>query len=248
MTRLIDAHGRQIRDLRISITDRCNFRCLYCLPETEEAANFYKRTSSGAPKPIQHKLKPRSHFLTYEEITRAVRLASDLGVNKIRLTGGEPLLRRDVPRLVESIATLPGIEDLALTTNGFLFAKHARALRDAAELRAGLVDATEVDAAPGAGREVAAEGGLLDRHRASQRQEQNLPPCPGRILATSTLPWVATAHTNMNVPATAPKIESRSAALSLRSARSALYLMSSMRTASIGAYSVLFSCARAQRL
>ena len=85
VTRLIDAHGRQIRDLRISITDRCNFRCLYCLPETEEAADFYKRTSSGAPRPIQHEWKPRSHFLTYEEISRVVRVASGLGISKIRL-------------------------------------------------------------------------------------------------------------------------------------------------------------------
>lgn len=131
VTGLNDAHGRVVRDLRISITDRCNFRCLYCLPETEEAADFYRRTSSGSPRPIQHEWKPRSHFLTYEEITRVVRVAVRLGVNKIRLTGGEPLLRRDVPRLVESISGLGGIEDLALTTNGFLFAQHAEALAEA---------------------------------------------------------------------------------------------------------------------
>ena len=88
MSGLADTFGRTIRDLRISITDRCNFRCLYCLPETEEAADFYRRQSSTKPEPIRHEWKPRSHFLTYEEIARLVRLAVGQGVNKIRITGG----------------------------------------------------------------------------------------------------------------------------------------------------------------
>ncbi len=130
---LVDELGRRIRDLRISITDRCNFRCLYCLPETEEAADFYRRkgASSEAPQPIQHEWKPRSHFLTYEEITRVVRIATGLGVTKLRLTGGEPLLRRAVPELVGQLSALEAIDDLALTTNGFHFEKHADALRAA---------------------------------------------------------------------------------------------------------------------
>ena len=131
MSGLVDTFGRTIRDLRISITDRCNFRCLYCLPETEEAADFYRRQSSTKPEPIRHEWKPRSHFLTYEEIARVVRLAVGQGVNKIRITGGEPLLRRDVPNLVEQIGQLEGGKDLALTTNGFHFAKNAEALRAA---------------------------------------------------------------------------------------------------------------------
>ncbi|MEC8928027.1 MAG: GTP 3',8-cyclase MoaA [Verrucomicrobiota bacterium] len=126
--RLTDAFGRTLRDLRISITDRCNFRCLYCLPETEEAADFYRREGSGNPKPIQHAWKPRTHFLSYEEIERVARIAVEKGITKIRLTGGEPLLRRDVPVLVGKLAALP-IEDLALTTNGFQFAQHGRELR-----------------------------------------------------------------------------------------------------------------------
>lgn len=126
--RLTDAFGRTLRDLRISITDRCNFRCLYCLPETEEAADFYRREGSGNPKPIHHAWKPRSHFLSYEEIERVARIAVEKGITKIRLTGGEPLLRRDVPVLVGKLAALP-IEDLALTTNGFQFAQHGRELR-----------------------------------------------------------------------------------------------------------------------
>ena len=128
--RLTDSFGRTLRDLRISITDRCNFRCLYCLPETEEAADFYRREGKGDPKPIQHDWKPRSHFLSYEEIERVARVAVGQGITKLRLTGGEPLLRRDVPVLVGKLAALP-IDDLALTTNGFQFAKYAEALREA---------------------------------------------------------------------------------------------------------------------
>ena len=136
---LVDGLGRSIRDLRISITDRCNFRCLYCLPETEEAADFYRRksTSSEAPQPtqppqrIRHDWKPRSHFLTYEEITRVARIATGLGITKLRLTGGEPLLRRAVPELVGQLSALEGIDDLALTTNGFHFEQCADALRTA---------------------------------------------------------------------------------------------------------------------
>jgi len=128
--RLTDSFGRTLRDLRISITDRCNFRCLYCLPETEAAADFYRRGGKDDPKPIQHQWKPRSHFLSYEEIERVARVAVGQGITKLRLTGGEPLLRRDVPVLVGKLAKLP-INDLALTTNGFQFAKNAEALRAA---------------------------------------------------------------------------------------------------------------------
>jgi cyclic pyranopterin phosphate synthase len=131
VTELVDAFGRTIRDLRISITDRCNFRCLYCLPETEEAADFFLRQSSEASVPIAREWKPREHFLNYEEITRVVRIGAGMGISKIRITGGEPLLRRDVPQLIEQIAAVPGVEDLALTTNGFHFGQHGEALRAA---------------------------------------------------------------------------------------------------------------------
>ena len=130
---LIDSHGRILRDLRVSVTDRCNFRCLYCLPETDAAANFYRGrwAHPNAPAtPIQRQWAPRSHILSFEEIERVVRIAVDLGIEKVRLTGGEPLLRQDIELLVERIAGIPGIKDLALTTNGFLFQKTARALRD----------------------------------------------------------------------------------------------------------------------
>jgi cyclic pyranopterin phosphate synthase len=125
-----------MRDLRVSVTDRCNFRCLYCLPETEEAANFY-RTKFDAlrnPEPpalIARQWKPRSHLLSFEEIERVVRLAVDLGIEKVRVTGGEPLLRRGVEQLIARLAAIPGVDDLAMTTNGFLFTAMARALRDA---------------------------------------------------------------------------------------------------------------------
>src|ERR1043166_5234992 len=93
---LIDSHGRVLRDLRVSITDRCNFRCLYCLPETEAAANFYRErwAGSAAGESIARAWTPRSHLLTFEEIERVVRLAVSLGIQKVRLTGGEPLLRQ----------------------------------------------------------------------------------------------------------------------------------------------------------
>jgi GTP 3',8-cyclase len=135
---LKDSHGRVMRDLRVSITDRCNFRCLYCLPETEEAANFYRgrydalrNPRPAALTPIHREWKPKSHLLSYEEIERVVRIAAGLGVEKVRVTGGEPLLRRGVDQLVARLAAVPGIQDLALTTNGFLFGPQAVALRQA---------------------------------------------------------------------------------------------------------------------
>ena len=130
---LMDSHGRVLRDLRVSLTDRCNFRCLYCLPETEAAQNFYRGHWANLPEsaPIVQQWVPRTHLLSFEEIERVVRVAVGLGIQKIRLTGGEPLLRHDVEHLVGRVAAIPGIVDLALTTNGFLFARKARALRDA---------------------------------------------------------------------------------------------------------------------
>ncbi len=130
---LVDSHGRILRDLRVSVTDRCNFRCLYCLPETEAAQNFYRGHWAHLPNPapIVQQWVPRSELLSFEEIERVVRLATSLGIRKIRLTGGEPLLRHEVESLVARLAGIPGIEDLAMTTNGFLFPPKARALRDA---------------------------------------------------------------------------------------------------------------------
>jgi len=130
---LVDSHGRTLRDLRVSLTDRCNFRCLYCLPETEAAQNFYRGHWAHLPDPapIRQQWMPRTHLLSFEEIERTVRLLASLGINKIRLTGGEPLLRSDVPHLVANLARIPGLDDLAMTTNGFLFAEQAGALREA---------------------------------------------------------------------------------------------------------------------
>ena len=130
---LVDSHGRVMRDLRVSVTDRCNFRCMYCLPETEAAENFYRGRWGTLPtsNPIVWKWQPHQNLLTFEEIERTVRIAVGLGIEKIRLTGGEPLLRQQLEKLVEKIANIPGVKDLALTTNGFLFRQKARALRDA---------------------------------------------------------------------------------------------------------------------
>jgi len=110
---LTDTLGRVHTSLRISVTDRCNIRCFYCMPN--ENVRF----------------KPRHEILTFEEITRFVRVVSQMGVRRLRLTGGEPLVRADLPQLVAQLAALPGIEDLALTTNGILLPELAADLRSA---------------------------------------------------------------------------------------------------------------------
>ena len=113
----VDARGRGLRDLRVSVTDRCNFRCPYCMP----------REVFGS----DHAFLPRSELLSFEEIARLVAVFAELGVTKVRLTGGEPLLRRDLEQLVALIAATPGISDLAMTTNGSLLAPRAAALAGA---------------------------------------------------------------------------------------------------------------------
>jgi GTP 3',8-cyclase len=113
----IDRLERPLRDLRISVTDRCNFRCTYCMPK-EVFGHGYA-------------FLPRTELLTFEEITRLARVFAAAGVTKIRLTGGEPLLRRHLERLVTMLAGLDGITDVALTTNGAGLAARARTLRDA---------------------------------------------------------------------------------------------------------------------
>jgi cyclic pyranopterin phosphate synthase len=133
---LADSHGRVMRDLRVSITDRCNFRCLYCLPETEQAANFYRAKFDAVKnpqplKPLAMEWKPKSEILTFEEIERVIRVAVGLGIQKVRLTGGEPLLRHGLEKLVARVSAIPGIDDLALTTNGFLFPQKGAALKAA---------------------------------------------------------------------------------------------------------------------
>jgi len=108
--------GRHLRDLRISVTDRCNFRCIYCMP----------RDVFGPEYPFLAK----SELLSFEEIARLARVFKDQGIEKVRLTGGEPLLRKNLERLIEMLAAIPGL-DLTLTTNGSLLAKKARALKAA---------------------------------------------------------------------------------------------------------------------
>jgi len=126
-----------MRDLRVSVTDRCNFRCLYCLPETEEAANFYRSRFDAVKNPrplstpIAREWMPRAELLTFEEIARFARVATGLGIEKIRVTGGEPLLRQGVEQLIALLAAIPGVNDLAMTTNGFFFLQKAAALRAA---------------------------------------------------------------------------------------------------------------------
>lgn len=113
-----DRFNRPLKDLRVSVTDRCNFRCVYCMPKSTFDKNY--------------KFLPKSELLSFEEIERVVRASADLGVTKIRLTGGEPLVRRDLERLIEQVRTVPGISDVSMTTNASLLTRdRARSLRDA---------------------------------------------------------------------------------------------------------------------
>jgi GTP 3',8-cyclase len=113
MEPLVDGHGRRISDLRVSVTDRCNFRCQYCMP------------ADGLP------WLERSEVLTFEEIERIVRVMVGMGIEDLRLTGGEPLVRREFPRLVSMLSPIEGLKDLSLTTNGYLLERDAAALVDA---------------------------------------------------------------------------------------------------------------------
>src|SRR5579864_5826880 len=112
-----DSLDRPLRDLRISVTDRCNFRCTYCMPKEVFGRDFH--------------FLPSSALLSFEEIERLARIFVDHGVEKIRLTGGEPLVRRDLEKLIAMLARIEGVRDLTLTTNGALLAAKAAALRDA---------------------------------------------------------------------------------------------------------------------
>jgi cyclic pyranopterin phosphate synthase len=113
---LADARGRQLRDLRVSVTDRCNFRCVYCMPKEVFGRDY--------------PFLPHSELLTFEEIARLARVFKAHGIEKVRLTGGEPLLRKNIERLIEMLAEIGGL-DITLTTNGALLARKARALRAA---------------------------------------------------------------------------------------------------------------------
>ena len=117
MTKPLDQRGRPVADLRLSVTDRCNLRCTYCMPRELFGAN--------------HQFLPRDEILSYEEFARLVAVFARLGVSKVRLTGGEPLLRPELETLVSAIASTPGIDDIAMTTNGALLGSRAASLRAA---------------------------------------------------------------------------------------------------------------------
>ena len=116
-TTILDRFRRPLRDLRISVTDRCNFRCPYCMP-----AEIYGE---------RYEFLPKDSLLTFEEIARLTRVLAALGVVKVRITGGEPLVRAEIDKLIAMLAQTPGIEDVAMTTNAFLLAQFARKLKDA---------------------------------------------------------------------------------------------------------------------
>lgn len=112
-----DSLGRPLHDLRISVTDKCNMRCTYCMPQDRYGEHYA--------------FLRRDELLSFEEITRVVHAAANLGVRKLRVTGGEPLLRKELPALIEMVAGVPGIDDFAMTTNGLLLPKFAPTLRAA---------------------------------------------------------------------------------------------------------------------
>ncbi len=156
-TTLHDALHRPLRDLRISVIDRCNFRCRYCMPE-EEYKDHYK-------------FLEKKNWLTFEEIFRLTKLFVKLGVTKVRLTGGEPLLRDGLPALIRKLTGLSGIEDLALTTNGSLLAQKARRLKEAG-LRRLTVSLDTLD--QNVFRAMSGNRGSVDRVLESIREAQGL--------------------------------------------------------------------------
>ena len=117
LSMITDKFGRPLQDLRISVTDRCNFRCTYCMPKEIFGKDYA--------------FMPKDHLLNFEEIERLAKIFVELGVNKIRLTGGEPLLRRDLPTLIEKLSVIEGLEDIGLTTNASLLYHTAQKLKDA---------------------------------------------------------------------------------------------------------------------
>lgn len=139
---MVDGFGRRIEYLRISVTDKCNLRCVYCMPE------------EGLP------WLRRGEILTYEEITGIVRAMAGMGLRRLRLTGGEPLVRKDLPRLVDMLAAVPGIEDVALSTNAVLLAPVAKRLRDAG---VGRVNISLDSLRPGRADAIARRPGTLAR-------------------------------------------------------------------------------------
>ena len=114
---ITDKLGRPIRDLRLSVTDRCNFRCDYCMPKEIFGDDFV--------------FLPKDELLTFDEMVRISKVYTQLGVKKIRITGGEPLLRRDLYKLIYELNQIDGVEDIGLTTNGLLLKKHGQKLYDA---------------------------------------------------------------------------------------------------------------------
>ena len=161
-----DTFGRPLRDLRISVIDRCNFRCPYCMPKDTYGDDY--------------QFLPQDDYLTFAEVERLVRLFVAHGVSKVRLTGGEPLLRPGLAQLVAALARIPGIDDLALTTNGYLLAEHAPALR-AAGLNRVTVSLDSVD--PETFAQMNGLGVPIDRVLAGIRRAQEVGLAPVKFNA-----------------------------------------------------------------
>ena len=149
---MIDGFGRTVEYLRVSVTDKCNLRCIYCMP------------LHGMP------WVPKTELLTYEEIEAVVRVMADMGLRKVRITGGEPLVRRDLPRLARMLARVPGIQDLSLSTNGALLADQAEALQAAGVRRLNIsLDSLHADRVDAIARRPGSFGKIMAGFDAAER-------------------------------------------------------------------------------
>lgn len=147
-----DSFGRRVEYLRVSVTDKCNLRCVYCMP------------MEGLP------WMPKNELLTYEEIERVVRIMAGMGLRRVRITGGEPLVRRDLPELVKLLAAVPGIDDLSLSTNAVLLAPHAEALRAAGLSRINVsLDSLRPDRVEAIARRPGCYGPIMEGFDAAER-------------------------------------------------------------------------------
>jgi len=147
-----DSFGRRVEYLRVSVTDKCNLRCVYCMP------------MEGLP------WMPKDELLTYEEIERVVRIMAGMGLRRVRITGGEPLVRRDLPELVKLLAAVPGIDDLSLSTNAVLLAPHAEALKEAGISRInGSLDSLRPERVEAIARRPGCYGPIMEGFDAAER-------------------------------------------------------------------------------
>ena len=182
---ILDRFKRPLRDLRISVTDRCNFRCTYCMP-----AEIYGE---------RYEFLPKADLLSFEEITRLTRILVKLGVVKVRLTGGEPLVRNEIEKLVAMLSEVEGIEDLTMTTNAYLLPQKAKALKNAGLRRITVsLDTLDEDIFRQMNGRGFGTGRVLEGIKAAEdvgfRPSRSTPSCSEASTTTLLLTWRATSR------------------------------------------------------